>query len=343
MCERRFHARARPPGIRHYGQWRSYPSPGLRPPDDWAGHQAFRQAFGSSPSQTSYLYDQAGHQLAQYVAPGATATTNEYIWLDDQAVGYVAINSSGVSTLQYVTTGQIDEPLLVTKASQTVSWNGYTDPFGLGATFPGATTVFNLRLPGQWWQPETSQLGLSLNGARNYDPTLGRYTQADPLGIDAGANPYAYVDGDPLNLSDPWGLAPSDFPPSPPGYNPQWSEGIWDNGRSNLTDPDGNVWTAHPEDNGHWPHWDVQDKNGKDKGQWPPNSGKPRQGQKKLKQNQCPNDPNGKNYKPWRPTMTNFMGPFGLPFVPYPSAPSPGLPYAPVPLPSPAAEPFPAG
>ena len=139
------------------------------------------------------------------MAPGATATTNEYIWLDDQAVGYVAINSSGVSTLQYVTTGQIDEPLLVTKASQTVSWNGYTDPFGLGATFPGATTVFNLRLPGQWWQPETSQLGLSLNGARNYDPTLGRYTQADPLGIDAGANPYAYVDGDPLNETDPWG------------------------------------------------------------------------------------------------------------------------------------------
>ena len=180
----------------------------------WADHQAFRQAFGSSPSQISYLYDEAGHQLAQYVAPGATATTNEYIWLDDQAVGYVAINSSGVSTLQYVTTGQIDEPLLVTNASQTVSWNGYTDPFGLGATFPGATTVFNLRLPGQWWQPETSQLGLSLNGARNYDPTLGRYTQADPLGIDAGPNPYAYVDGDPLNETDPSGRLTFQFGPA---------------------------------------------------------------------------------------------------------------------------------
>jgi len=37
---------------------------------------------------------------------------------------------------------------------------------------------------------------------------LGRYAQADPLGIAAGANLYPYVDSDPLNLVDPRGEIP---------------------------------------------------------------------------------------------------------------------------------------
>jgi RHS repeat-associated protein len=141
------------------------------------------------------------------VASGGSGSSREYIWLDDRAVGYVTFNSSGVPSLQYLTTGQIDEPLVLTNSAKTVTWNGYTDPFGLGATFGTPSAILNLRLPGQLYQSETSAAGLSLNGARNYDPTLGRYTQPDPLGIDAGANPYAYVDGDPLNLTDPSGLA----------------------------------------------------------------------------------------------------------------------------------------
>src|SRR5579871_3907009 len=43
-----------------------------------------------------------------------------------------------------------------------------------------------------------------------------------------------------------------------------------------LENPDGKTYTAHPEDNGHWRHWDVQDGDGDDQGRWPPNSKKPR-------------------------------------------------------------------
>jgi RHS repeat-associated protein len=46
--------------------------------------------------------------------------------------------------------------------------------------------------------------GTDLFGARYYDPSLGRWTQQDPTGQDA--NPYAYVDGDPVNVVDPSGL-----------------------------------------------------------------------------------------------------------------------------------------
>ncbi len=44
-----------------------------------------------------------------------------------------------------------------------------------------------------------------LFGTRYYDPSVGRWTQQDPSGMDA--NPYSYADCDPVNKVDPTGLA----------------------------------------------------------------------------------------------------------------------------------------
>jgi uncharacterized protein RhaS with RHS repeats len=43
---------------------------------------------------------------------------------------------------------------------------------------------------------------------RYYDPTTGQFTQEDPIGIAGGLNLYGYANGDPLGLSDPFGLCP---------------------------------------------------------------------------------------------------------------------------------------
>jgi hypothetical protein len=44
-------------------------------------------------------------------------------------------------------------------------------------------------------------------GAREYDPSIGRWITKDPIGFGGGdSNVYVYVGGDPANLTDPLGL-----------------------------------------------------------------------------------------------------------------------------------------
>ncbi len=66
---------------------------------------------------------------------------------------------------------------------------------------------YNLRFPGQYFDAET---GLSYNYFRDYDPSLGRYIESDPIGLGGGLNTFGYVD----EKSDPRGLIP-------PGADPE--------------------------------------------------------------------------------------------------------------------------
>jgi hypothetical protein len=43
---------------------------------------------------------------------------------------------------------------------------------------------------------------------RYYDPSTGRFTQEDPIGLAGGLNLYGFAGGDPVNFSDPFGLWP---------------------------------------------------------------------------------------------------------------------------------------
>jgi RHS repeat-associated protein len=57
-------------------------------------------------------------------------------------------------------------------------------------------------------KPYDSATGLYDYGYRDYQPEVARFTTVDP--IRDGNNWFAYVNNDPVNYVDPWGLSPSD-------------------------------------------------------------------------------------------------------------------------------------
>ncbi|MBL9028167.1 MAG: VCBS repeat-containing protein [Myxococcales bacterium] len=64
------------------------------------------------------------------------------------------------------------------------------------------------------------ETGLDYFGARYYAPWLGRWTSADPLGLQAGLNLYLYGRGSPINFVDPNGTKDVDLKKAV-------SEGVW--------------------------------------------------------------------------------------------------------------------
>jgi len=102
----------------------------------------------------------------------------------------------------YVHADQLGTPRKLTDPTGAVVWDASLTPYGLEDSIAGTETL-DSRFPGQRADAES---GLSYNYFRDYDPTLGRYIQSDPIGLRGGLNTYAYVGGNPVNAIDPRGL-----------------------------------------------------------------------------------------------------------------------------------------
>ena len=145
-----------------------------------------------------YLYDTSGRVAAETDRFGAVV---EQFGYDDQ--GHLALAERGARTYRVIT-DPVGSPLLVidsqggtvAEAITYDAWGRMTNdtapgfiPFGFG---------------GGLVDPDT---GLVHLGARDYDPTTGRWTAPDPIRFAGGdANLYRYVGADPVNRVDPSGL-----------------------------------------------------------------------------------------------------------------------------------------
>jgi RHS repeat-associated protein len=170
------------------------------------GFQKLRIKTSTSPAATThYVWDSFGHIISET----SGTFTREYIWLGDTPL---AINEG--ATLTYVHPDHLDRPVaMTTSGGSAIAWSAKYDPFGNVVTITNPTAM-PMRFPGQVFQIED---GLSYNWHRNYDPTLGRYSQADPLGFVDGPGVYNYVNSSPVMKVDAEGL----FAASPRLSNPQ--------------------------------------------------------------------------------------------------------------------------
>jgi RHS repeat-associated protein len=119
----------------------------------------------------------------------------DYVCVDGKAVGMVEND-----VFYFVRTDHIGRPVFATDDTATVQWIASYKPFGSLQTSTG--NPIELRFPGQWYQSES---GLHQNWMREYDPTTGRYLQADPLGLVDGPSVYGYALQNPGRYVDPRG------------------------------------------------------------------------------------------------------------------------------------------
>ena len=159
---------------------------------DAMGRQAIRSL--ASGQVIHSVFDSMGRRIEEYSeTPGALL--REYVWLGWEPV---AVIESGV--IHYTRTDHIGRPVLATDGTGAVVWTASYDPFGTVQASTGTPTT--IRFPGQWFQAES---GLHQNWMRDYDPTTGRYIQADPLGLVDGASVYGYAGQNPGRWTDPRG------------------------------------------------------------------------------------------------------------------------------------------
>ncbi|WP_227269858.1 RHS repeat-associated core domain-containing protein [Roseobacter weihaiensis] len=146
------------------------------------------------------VHDLDGNRLAEYDYDPQTGTATllqEYIWLDGAPV---AVIDGATGAIAFIRTDHVARPVFVTDDVGVKVWEASYLPFGGVQTATRSNP--DLRFPGQWFQSES---GLHQNWMREYDPTTGRYIQADPLGLVDGASVYGYALQNPNRYIDPRG------------------------------------------------------------------------------------------------------------------------------------------
>jgi RHS repeat-associated protein len=163
-----------------------------------------------------YQYDPAGHLLEEGIlSNGSAVPERDYIYLGGRPV---ALLLPGTGALFFLHGDRLDTPQFATDGAERAEWKAAYQPFG--AIRPVILNLAqNLRLPGQYADLET---GYYHNGFRDYDPSLGRYLQSDPIGLKGGLNPYVYAYNNPVAFKDPSGLQTTE----PKGEHPPNALGI---------------------------------------------------------------------------------------------------------------------
>ncbi|WP_433374757.1 RHS repeat-associated core domain-containing protein [Streptosporangium sp. CA-115845] len=177
---------------------------------------------GSTSGDSTFVYDADGNLLLQK-DPGATTlylphqqhtldtTTRTVSGIRHYPLpgGGNAIRTGGGNAYGFAVDDRHGTPVLyLNSTAQTPLWRQYTPygaPRGTAGSYPDNRGFLN--------KPMNEATGLTRVGARDYDPSIGRFVSLDPIQDTSQPqqwNGYSYANNSPVTLSDPTGLIPAD-------------------------------------------------------------------------------------------------------------------------------------
>lgn len=165
-------------------------------------------------SISTFLYNDQGQLIEeiQYNANKQKQKEIYWVWLGTLPIAQIDIpftnNVAGTQTISYLHSDHLNTPRWATNTAKQSVWTWQSDAYGTTMAnedprSTGTKTTVPLRFPGQYYDEET---GFHYNYFRTYIPDLGRYSQSDPIGLEAGWNTFVYVGGNPLLYKDQYGL-----------------------------------------------------------------------------------------------------------------------------------------
>jgi len=144
-------------------------------------------------------------EYAQYVL----TWTKSYTYLGDSLLSTVTPNGAGGEATEYNHPDRLGTRLITNQTLGTVSEQAHL-PFGRPLNAESSLTTNNKRFTSY---DRSAATGLDYAINRTYDSKQGRFTQVDPIGMQAVSlaspqtlNLYAYCSNDPINHTDPDGL-----------------------------------------------------------------------------------------------------------------------------------------
>jgi len=169
-------------------------------------------------SQSSYSYDALGRRISKTLPDGS-----EVRYLYDGLNILQEFDGTGDPQAKYVHTLGLDHPLRMSRGGRSYYYlyDRLGSIIGLsdGADSPEASYLYDpwgnavggddgeIKNPFRYTAREAdAESGLYYYRARYYDPQSGRFLSRDPIDAAGILHPYAYVQNDPLNGTDPLGL-----------------------------------------------------------------------------------------------------------------------------------------
>ncbi|MCK5643418.1 MAG: RHS repeat protein, partial [Gammaproteobacteria bacterium] len=207
---------------------------------DWDYENRLIEAI--TPNHTAqYSYGPFGKRLSKTVDGAVTY----YLYDNDDLVA--EYDEAGNLIASYLHGQWIDEPVMMARGADKYyytfdglgSVSEITDDAGAIVESYEYNAFGNILNPQATSNPFTytareydAETGLYFYRERYYDPQAGRFLTPDPIGFSAGPNFYTYVNNNPLNWIDPWGLEVCATGDTQKSYSDYFWDGMYDDSSS---------------------------------------------------------------------------------------------------------------